>query len=183
LASSYAVELTFDPIGEATVRVLRSALHAAGIPPSPRLLDARPHISLAVLEIDDAEALLAETAAFAVEIPPLSLDIAAVAGFAGDGGVLFLAPAPTEALLRWQRSLVERIAALPAEPEVWLHYRPDRWTPHCTLEVDVAVELLPAAFAAVRSALTPFEVTLERLRLVAFPPLNTLGSFELATAP
>lgn len=178
MARSYAVELTFDPIGEATVQVLRSALHGVGVPPSPRQLDARPHVSLAVLEADDPEALLVEVASFARTLPPLTLAFAAVGSFAGDGRVLYLAPSPTGALLRRQHALAERLGALDGVA-LWNHYLPDAWTPHCTLGMEIDAALVAPAFAAVRAALTPFEVVAERLRLVAFPPLSTLESFAL----
>lgn len=174
---SYAVELYFDAAAEAAIRALREILLEIGISPSPRLLDSRPHLSLAVLEAARTDLLLAAVRSLATA-PPLQLNFGAVGSFAGDGHVLFLAPAPTAELLNRQRALHTLLNDLP-EAQVWNHYLPDRWTPHCTLEMEIAAERLPDAFAAVRSALTPISALTEELGVVGFPQLRSLGSFEL----
>jgi hypothetical protein len=125
-----AIELYFEPDAERRFRALWTALDAAGV---PSLADHthrrhRPHLSLAV-----ADEFTPEPTAAALGALPLHVTLSFQYVGQFPGGVLWLGPAPTEALLALQREAVARLDA--AEVPIWPLYRPDLWVPHSTLSM------------------------------------------------
>jgi 2'-5' RNA ligase len=126
-----AIELYFEPDAERRLRALWTALDAAGV---PSLGDHthrrhRPHLSLAVADEFPPEQT-------AVALGELRMQVTVCFQYAGQfpGGVLWLGPAPTHALLELQREAVARLDA--AGIPFWPHYRPDVWVPHSTLSMN-----------------------------------------------
>jgi hypothetical protein len=129
-----AIELYFEPDTERRFRALWTALDAAGV---PSLADHthrrhRPHLSLAV-----ADEFAPEPTAAALGVLPLQVALSFQYAGQFPGGVLWLGPAPTEALLALQREAVARLDA--AEIPIWPLYRPDVWVPHSTLSMAARV--------------------------------------------
>ncbi|MEV0896720.1 2'-5' RNA ligase family protein [Actinoplanes sp. NPDC049802] len=128
-----ALELYLDVDTTRRVRTLWRALDAEGIPSLGSLHQRhRPHISLAAAHRIDPHAVADALAGFQVARPiPLSID------FVGQfvGRVLWLGVTVTEDLLAHHRAVHERLSA--AGVEVWDHYRPGRWVPHCTISMRV----------------------------------------------
>jgi 2'-5' RNA ligase len=87
-----------------------------------------PHLTLASLLSYDIDAVRCALTALP-DGGPLITDIDALGMFRRSR--VWLAPAPTAALLERQRSVVE--AARMTGAEVHLHYRPGVWLPHLTL--------------------------------------------------
>jgi 2'-5' RNA ligase len=137
-----AVELYLDVHASRRLRTLWHALEAEGIPTLASLQDDkhRPHVSLAAagrLAPDAVSAALA-----GVEVGrALTMDLDFVGQFVGR--VLWLGVTATEELLAHHRLVHERLTA--AAVDVWDHYRPGRWVPHCTVSLRVPNPLLAPA--------------------------------------
>lgn len=137
-----AVELYFDTDATRRIRVLWDALEDEGVQTLRSLLDRRhrPHLSLAVGERIDPGVAAAALRAMTVA-PPLRLTFEHAGQFVGR--VLWLGPAPTAPLLAHQAAVHDRLTA--AGVDVFAHYRPGRWVPHCTLSMRVPNPLMAAA--------------------------------------
>lgn len=177
--TSCAIELTFDPATEAAILELRAAVHAVGVAASPRLLDARPHVSLCVIDVERTEPLERVVRGFAISAAPFEIAFDAVGSFAGSNNVLYLAPTPSLDLLRHHRALIDLLRSSDVVGSMWDYYLPDRWVPHCTLELEADEALLPQAFGAVRAALRPLRGSVRGVELVGFPPARILTGFPL----
>jgi hypothetical protein len=172
-----ALELYFDPVAERRLHALWTALEAAGVATLANHTHGRhrPHISLAA-----ADKLPPEPVVAAVGILPLPLTVTFQHVGQFPGGVLWLGPTPTQAMLALHRDTIARLDA--GGIEIWPLYRPDVWVPHCTLS-------MAARSAAVAKALPlcfdilPMSATLDWAAVVdhtrdQFTPLRRVASAE-----
>ncbi|GID94158.1 2'-5' RNA ligase family protein [Amorphoplanes digitatis] len=157
-----ALELYLDVHATRRLRTLWHALEAEGIPTLASLLAERhrPHLSLVAAARLEPEPVAAALADLDLGVG-LTLDLDFVGQFVGR--VLWLGVTPTAALLEVHRAVHERLAA--AGIEVWDHYRPGRWVPHCTVSMRVPNPLLATALRRclevlpVRATVTAASVT------------------------
>ncbi|GIF73832.1 2'-5' RNA ligase family protein [Asanoa siamensis] len=137
-----ALELYLDTTATRRLRTLWRALEAEGIPTLASLQDSkhRPHVSLAA-----ASRLAPDEVVAALGDAPLGRGLALDMDFVGQfvGRVLWLGVTPTPALLDLHREAHERLAK--GGIEVWEHYRPGRWVPHCTVSLRVPNPLMGPA--------------------------------------
>ncbi|HEY7226209.1 MAG TPA: 2'-5' RNA ligase family protein [Micromonosporaceae bacterium] len=169
-----AIELYFDPATERRLRTLWTALESAGVTTLENHTHRlhRPHLSLAA-----ADELPPEPVAAALGVLPLGVPLTFhyLALFAG--GVLWLGPAPTRALLELHHETVARLDA--AGIPIWPLYRPDGWVPHSTLSMAARGDAVARA-ARLCSDILPLETTLISAAVVdhsrsQFTPLPAQG--------
>jgi hypothetical protein len=137
-----ALELYLDVDATRRLRTLWRALEAEGIPTLASLQNDqhRPHVSLAAARTLDPAAVASALSDLTVGTGmTLELD------FAGQfvGRVLWLGVTPTAELLSHHKAVHDRLAA--GGVEVWEHYRPGRWVPHCTVSLRVPNPLMAQA--------------------------------------
>ncbi|SDT75476.1 2'-5' RNA ligase family protein [Actinoplanes derwentensis] len=128
-----ALELHLDVDTTRRIRTLWRALDAEGIPSLGSLHQKhRPHLSLAAAHRIDPEAVAAALAGF-----PVGRGLSVSFDFVGQfvGRVLWLGVTMTPELLDHHREVHDRLAA--GGVEIWEHYRPGRWVPHCTISLRV----------------------------------------------
>ncbi len=182
----YAVELFFDQRTDAAVRKLWRWLADEGISTYLASSDSIPHISLG--GFDDLDGLqtaqVTETLqALAESTGPFPATFTGIEGFVNTG-VIFLALEPSPELVSLHEGFCAALGNL--RDSLWPLYTPGRWVPHCT----VAVEMLPCSrhlVDQVRRALSehielPWPLTVERMGLVKFRPVEHKVSFPLREA-
>lgn len=172
-----AIVLTFDRAAEQAIAAIRQKLIHAGLPPTLDAMEVLPHISLAVFADDDDTPLIPSLEAFAHATPPFPLILSALGAFPSAEGVLFLAPTPTEALLRHHRAFHSTLgaAAIGLNP----YYRPDAWLPHCTLAAGLTPSQMALALEVCMRTFQPLEITCHQVALVRFHPVTWLQSSTL----
>jgi 2'-5' RNA ligase len=125
-----------------------------------------------------ADEALASAALAALEAltgaAPVRVGLCALGLFPGPPGVLFLAPAPTPALLDIHAALIASLPAAGLHP----HYRAGAWMPHVTLAEGVGDPA--AAVRALDRAALPLAAVLDRLEVVRFRPVTVLARRPLA---
>jgi hypothetical protein len=165
-----AIELYFDDATEQAILDLRNVLYEDDVVPEPGIIEARPHISLTILEGDEIPFDLLH--GFAGATAPRKVQLTSLAGFAGSSGVLFLAPTPDDRLLGLHRDLHERLrnSAFASRQA----YEPEVWVPHCTLEKDIPAADMGRAFAALLRAFEPIDGSLVQVGAVRYPPLEAV---------
>lgn len=160
-----AVALLLDPAATAAVRAIWEEMAALGISTSMIDQGYPPHVTLLVVEEEGLaptlDVHLPELAAHA----RLELKIGAAGRFDG-GDVVYLGCEGEEL-----KALQMQAAALAPPGAINVHYRPERWTPHVTLQTgghaDAALELVTELWAGMDAR----SVAVELLR---FPPVATL---------
>lgn len=166
---SGGVVLTFDPALESAVRELqRLAAETCGGPLIGQEL--MPHITLLIADGLDQNAWEAGLGRLAAAQPPFALSFGAAASFFGAAGVVYLAPGVSLALATLQSQALDLARRLGATPQEYMHA--GAWTPHCTLGLGIADQLIGPTIAAVRArcaglaghavALVPFRLDGER---------------------
>jgi len=175
----YAVSLWFDEAAEARVRALWRELAKAG---AETFVDGpiRPHVTLAHgLDLEPEpfvaalEGRLESQSAFDLTLTGL--------GLFAESGVLYLTTRMTEPLWTLHRA----VAGLAAAHGALLspHYRPDRWTPHCTLALNLTPEAMLNAVAACQGVPFPFSATATRVGIIENPSERELAVLPLAACP
>jgi 2'-5' RNA ligase len=146
---SFALQMFFDPAGEAAVRRMWERLERAGVPSLATRTHRqhRPHVTLAGAQ----RLALAGTAIEATrDLLGNELTLSTLGTFPGEQAVLLLGITVTAELLRTHCAVHAGIES--ASEDLWAMYRPGRWVPHCTLAIGLDTDQLTAAFAR----LTPF---------------------------
>ncbi len=171
----YTLAALYDAASEASLYALRRQLAAyAGINASSV---TRPHLSLAIVNELDAEALRPSLEAFCQTIPPLPVHMAAVGTFPTGEGVVFIAPVVTRPLLAAHAQLYQLLDGAGFLPTPF--YRPQNWVPHCTVAINLASEQLGGAIKICCQADVYHTDQLTQLALIEFPPMRTLYSLPL----
>ena len=173
----YAVELNLSRDSAARVGKVWQSLAREGINSVMLDLGAQPHISLAVLEDLNPEALRGDLIRFAEVTPPLPVDLASAGTFPTTEGVVFLAPVVTQELL----AVHGRFHSLLRDRGVYCeeYYRPGRWVPHCTVATGVAPGKMGAAVEMCVESEAFGAVELDKVSLVEFPPAREIYAFPL----
>ncbi|HME25063.1 MAG TPA: 2'-5' RNA ligase family protein [Acetobacteraceae bacterium] len=166
-----AVTLRLDAAGSARVDAMRAALADGEASIHP------PHITLAVFTDDVDAAALADDLSKAVAAwTPMRLTFVGLGVFPGEPAVLWLAPAPTIALLDRHARVNRLRSATAAHP----HYRSDVWVPHLTLAEDLTLDGAADAVRTSSADWEPFAADLDRVELVRFAPASVLWCHRLS---
>lgn len=157
-----ALELGLAADGERDVRRLWDALEAASVPSlATNAFPIRPHVTLAVT--DDADGLRGVAGALRGLIDPTSVELAGPAFFQAEPPIMHLAVASAPGLIAMHGRVVHALQQ--AEVDLWPHYRPTVWLPHCTLSMGVPVARLGDALTVCLRASLPIVTTLAEPRL------------------
>jgi 2'-5' RNA ligase len=157
-----ALELGLDGAADAAVRGLWEALEQRGVASlRSHMPSIRPHLTPVVSE--DGDGLRASAATLRGRIAPLPVELVGPGLFAGDPAILYLSVASTAALLNLHGVVAAALAD--AGVELWPHYRPGAWMPHCTLSMGVARQRLGDAIATCFDQPLPIPAVLGDARL------------------
>lgn len=171
--------LHFDAHSELRVRQAWAALDARGVPSAAATYDPdyRPHVTLAIVDTPDPEALAARLDPHVPDVAGMPLTMTGLGFFLTGRAPAYLAVAPTRRLLELHEDLhhvVDRSLAQESGTAVsWPYYRPGSWMPHCTLAMDVAC---PSTVAdALTGTALPITATVSSVDLVPLSP-NAVGA-------
>jgi hypothetical protein len=134
----YAIECYLDDTASQAVRRLWSLLDGADVPSLGSVAHAshEPHVSLAVFEDADVDAVCDQAQSQLHAFVGLPLTLGHLGFFLTDESPAFLAVRMTDHLSMRHRELWDAIERLVTG--AWDHYRPDAFEPHCTLAMAVA---------------------------------------------
>jgi 2'-5' RNA ligase len=146
--------------------------------PSMRALGYRPHLTFAIYDdVDEATAREAMQRA-AIGQTQLRITFSRIRWFEGSPLVLWAEPSREAALARMHASISAAIDPVRCRP----HYRPEAWTPHCTLGVRIADRWRDDAIAFAGSFNRSFEVLFDVVDCVAFRPVRIIAERKLPPA-
>jgi len=126
-----ATTLYFDLETDAAIRRIWQAIEDAGLPSSMLNLGYRPHLTLAVCESMNLEALRGELPRLVSSIRPVPLTFYGLGTFNIKEGVVFLGVTATQTLLDLHEQFW-RLSVAHADGN-HTYYQPGIWVPHITL--------------------------------------------------
>ncbi|KAG0472073.1 hypothetical protein HPP92_016619 [Vanilla planifolia] len=181
----YALELYFDPALENQVLKAWNALARRQISTKLIEIESRPHITLLSAPSLDPARLLSAVRSLASRLEPFPVSLSSIASFpqssspspSSGGGVLFLAPTPTSALLGLHTQLCEVLKKEGIEAAE--EYQPDSWVPNCPVAVDVPRGRIGEAFCLLRDLKLPVCGYAMDIGLVEFSPVREIFSFPI----
>ncbi len=167
---AHVFELTFDPATEAIVRGVWQRIADAGLPSSLDAPGYRPHISLAVYDIEqfDVDICQQRAQAFARGVSPFTIRLSHLGVFTSWEHVVFLGVAPSTTLLTCHQEVLDLCHIL--QPTLREYYAPGQWTPHVTLAFDLHEEQAQQVLATVREIELPISGMIQALHLVEVTP-------------
>ena len=173
----FAVELYFDHETELAIRGFREKIYAAGVDPVIGKLGDRPHVSLAVFSDIDLPCVKKATEEFAALNAPFTVTLSALGTFPTADNVLFLAPVPTSHLLLLHRKFHQLLKCNHQHSSSYYH--PQKWVPHCTIELELPNDQFLAAISAAHKYFSPIKGSFTGLGIVSFRPINYLAEYRL----
>jgi 2'-5' RNA ligase len=171
----FAIELFFDLDTDVAVRREWDAISSVSGVRYMQDTSARPHVALSVFESDEIppSVLIDDIARYS---RPLSLTPVGLGSF--PGGVLFVKIDAGAEVVQLQRTVTEML--LPRRVDVWAHYTPERWIPHCTLMQVVPSDLVDVSLNAVTQDFYRSAWAVRSIGLVNFPPTKLIEEKEWA---
>ncbi len=171
----YAIAALFDAASEAGLQNLRAQL--AEYAGSDAAAVARPHLTFAIVNQLDPQALEPMLRKFCQATPPLPLNLAAVGAFPTREGVVYLAPVVTRPMLAAHANLCRLLDEAGAPPVPY--YRPESWVPHCTVAINLKPEQVGGAVRICCQADVFHTDQLTQLTVAQFPPMHLLYRLPL----
>jgi hypothetical protein len=159
----YAIELYLEDKYASRIKSLWQRLADNGI--TTTMLDngCEPHITLGVFEDLDVDASVKLLDSFFDEVQVPMLEFA-VLGCFPTTKVLHYPSIVTNPLLALHTRFYEVISPVVSNPI--LYYQPGHWVPHCTIAIDMTVEMLARAFDNVLEVWQPFQSRIQAVALV-----------------
>jgi hypothetical protein len=159
----YAIELYLEDKYASKIKSLWQRLAYDGI--TTTMLDngCEPHITLGVFEDLDVNACIKLLDPFfdTVQVPRLDF---AVLGCFPATNVLHCPPIVTNPLLVLHFQFHKVISSVVSNPVPY--YQPGHWVPHCTIAIDLTLEMLARAFDNVLEDWQPFQSRFQAVALV-----------------
>jgi 2'-5' RNA ligase len=146
--------------------------------PSMRAHGYRPHLTFAIYDdVDENTAREAMQQAAAGQTQ-LRIVFSRIRWFEGSPLVLWAEPSRDAALTRMHAAISVAIDPARCRP----HYRPEAWTPHCTLGMRIADNRRSDAIAFAQAFDRHIEVLFDVVDCVAFPPVRVIAERKLPPA-
>ena len=136
--------------------------------PSMLALNYPPHITFAIYDDIDQDALHAAARSAFAGVGPVHIVFDRIAHFDGSPLVLWATPQDRMALHELHRAIHDCLSLDGCRE----YYMLGRWVPHCTLAMAIPDDKRTAAMAFAAQGIKPFEVTFDSAECILFPPIK-----------
>ena len=160
--------LYFDKTTDAAIRGLWQVIEDAGLHSGMLRLNYPPHLTILTCEDSDLPALSLALNDFLANHPPIEISFHSLGVFNSLNGIVYLAPVPSLALLRFHAALWKIAEPFLINPSPL--YRPGAWVPHVTLNMDIPSAQTGAVINTLLSANLPRRGLLTSLFVAEFGP-------------
>lgn len=174
----FALELFFDPWADGYIRSIWKDLQVISGSDYMQRNGVRPHVALAVFEIENVDRVSGWRKALGGFSGTLSLHPSEISHFAS--GVILVSFQENKELQALHRSSLDFLTSVGAH--VSAYYEEHSWLPHCTLAQGVEKDRMHGAIAQARTMLmfSPWQVA--SVGIVQFPPTVTVDEQECYSA-
>ena len=114
---------------------------------------------------------------FCESITQFSLQLGSIGSFQTDEGVLFIAPIMTKELLDNHSLFYSILKEFGIETKGF--YLPDRWIPHCTLDIYLKEKELSSKFSLLQHEKIPKKIRIEEVGIVKYFPLEKIFKCQI----
>ena len=149
----------------------------AGLSRSMLDLGYPPHVTLAIFDDLDAKAAAVALDDVFGRVRQIEITLAGIATFGPGSGVCYVAIAPSPELFRLHEAVLAAAGAT-SRP----HYQAGRWTPHCTLAMDLPDAELQRVYDLVADDWRPLAGAFQAADLVEFAPIVGIRRWVLPVA-
>lgn len=175
----YAVELFFDSKSENKIQDIWNAFQEQSISTYMMDMGARPHITLGIFHDVDEASFTAKLQSFTSKYAGFSLRFSSLGIFTSPKACLFLAPVITLPLLRMHHDLHTTFSD--CDHKGWEYYLPDRWVPHCAMDIALSSVGIEHSTSYMMDCFTPFEAEVDAVGLVKVEkPVTYLSTLSLS---
>ena len=169
---AYAVEMYFDSASDKFVRETWQKLDDAGLGHSMLAAGFRPHVSLGVCNQLARPGLHSKALdSFFKVAPPISFNLSSTGIFHSTEGVIFYGATVTRQLLEVHAAFDSIFLTYAQRP--WEYYRPDLWTPHCTLAIKLKPTDVSQAVHIALQARLPLPVQVPEIGIIDVTPVSS----------
>jgi 2'-5' RNA ligase len=173
-----AINIRADHVSADAIERLWDEVAAFEDAPSMCVLGYRPHLTFAIYDDVDEETACEAMQRATIGQTRLRVAFSRIRWFEGPPLVLWTEPSRIEALARMHASISAAIEPARCRP----HYRPETWTPHCTLGMCIANRRRSDAIAFAQSFDRSIDVLFDVMDCVAFPPVRVTAERKLPPA-
>lgn len=139
--------------------------------------DMHPHISLCSVGDIDEVTLKNTVEQFCKTIKSFQLQFGLLGTFPTNEGVLFISPVITKELIDNQRLFSQMLTD--AGIEVKGYYMPDKWIPHCTLDINLSEYELKEKFSLIHQEEFNIKVNIESVAVTKYFPAENVGVYRI----
>ena len=174
-----AIELLFDKKSENVIRDIWKALYDEGVCRWLYESASIPHITLGVYNdgFGNISEMINEVENFSIEMRQMNLQMSNIGLFNVDGSVIFISPKVTEELLEVHRKFHQQMNKYIKYS--WEYYLHNLWIPHCAIAMNIDENLKLKCIDIVSKKFKPFFVSIEKIGIVKFKPIETISTFIL----
>ncbi len=171
----YAIELYLDKEASTKIDEIHSKLRQNGINVDDGTMS---HVSLCIYENLPIVEFENELKLFAKETKMVKVMFSHVDAFRTQQPVIFLAPEVTPQLLDVHRKFHDSFNKY--GDWVWEYCKPKIWVPHCTLCMDLTLDMYEKATEILKGVKLPINARFERIGILEFrPSKQQLSVFDL----
>ncbi|MDO9547306.1 MAG: 2'-5' RNA ligase family protein [Pelolinea sp.] len=174
---AYAIVLYFDENSEYPIYDVLDKLGEKGLSPSIHKGSIRPHMTLAIYDSINCSECEDEIKRFCEKPEILNIQADHFGIFPHETSVIFIAPAPTNELMNFQKKIHQILEGNVGE--AWEMYQPGKWVPHCTLARDINKKDLSAALEICIQMKLPLDLRITQIGVVEFEPITPLFEVNL----
>lgn len=173
----FAIEMFFDKKTEGILLEYWKSLYETGLSKELYESGSRPHISLAVYNDIDLDALNNRLPILLEGKKPFELRFESVGIFPTDPSVVFLAPGMTDNLYEIHKEYHTVMTDF-LEKE-WSYYLPNKWVPHCAMAMGVPRESVSEVVDHIMNDFRQCSFTIEEVGIVEFRPVKHRKAYKL----
>lgn len=174
----FAVNLLFNAEVATAVAGRWERLADAGLSRSMLDLGYPPHVTLAVFDTLDVDTAATALDGIFEDVGRLDLTLGGIATFGTGSGVCYAALAPSVDLMRLHAAMLGAVGET-----CRLHYQAARWTPHCTLAMNLSDADMDRAKYLLERDWQSFTGAFEIADLVEFTPVVRIKRWALRPTP
>jgi len=175
---AYAVSLLFNLEMADAISARWQRLADAGLSRSMLDLGYQPHVTLAVFDRLNVDAAAASLDGIFKDAARLDATLNGITTFGAGSGVCYAALAPSSDLIRLHAGVLGALGET-CRP----HYQAGRWTPHCTLALNLSDAEMDRATDLLEPDWQPLAGAFEIADLVEFVPVIGIKRWTLRSTP
>lgn len=177
---AYAIHVFFDQKTDVLVRNIWEELAKNNLETYMYESGNKPHLTLEIFEDINVEIAQNALINFSESRSSIPISFQQIGLFQSPGKVVFWAPVVTDELLHLHNDVFEIFQFCNSKKSPY--YAPGRWTPHCSLAMEIDDQKnIPQIIETCSTLPSPHDAIITKIGLISFRPVNHICIYELNT--